>query len=184
VTSLWPSDHIRRPSGRCGRVKTPRRSRTPQTLGSFRPSPRPLLPASPLPPRDGDQGRRRHHGPPRRRARSPVRERAAVEWARGGELVRARGAVGIPERWRARDGSAHRRRRRTRAAGPRWYFPVEQGAPGDEVRVLLWWPVRVRVSGLGFWARGVMGSFTPKGLTRFLLTCLAIFLGLMLFPSF
>jgi hypothetical protein len=57
VLSLQPSDQIRRPSGRRGRVK-PRVAPVPRkTLGPFRLSPpRPLLPASPLPPRDG--GRR------------------------------------------------------------------------------------------------------------------------------
>jgi hypothetical protein len=52
------------------------------------------------------------------------------------------------------------------------------GAPGGEVGFFLLLlsfsfgdRARVRVStGLGFWARGVMGSITPKGLCLFLLS--------------
>jgi hypothetical protein len=55
------------------------------------------------------------------------------------------------------------------------------GAPGGKVGFFLarfGACARVRVS------TGWSGAFTPKGLTRFLLTCLAIYFGLMLFPSF
>jgi hypothetical protein len=51
---------------------------------------------------------------------------------------------------------------------------VEQVAPGDEVSLLscsIRASVRVRVSGLG---SGCVGSFTPKGLNRSLLSYLAI----------
>jgi hypothetical protein len=61
------------------------------------------------------------------------------------------------------------------------------GAPGGEVGFFLLLlscsigdRARVRVR----FSTGWSGAFAPKGLTRFLLSCLAICLGLMLFPSF
>jgi hypothetical protein len=79
--------------------KTPRRSRSPQTLGPFCVFLHSLLPR-PLPLASSSRRRRRRRrrrGPPRRRARSPVRERAAVEWARGGQLARAPRHGGYPQ---------------------------------------------------------------------------------------
>jgi hypothetical protein len=68
------------PSAVAAGTKSRSAARSPSNPRFTSPAPlRPLL----LPPRDGDRRRWRRRGPPRRRVRSPVRERAAVEWARG-----------------------------------------------------------------------------------------------------
>jgi hypothetical protein len=59
-----------------------------------------------------------------------------------------------------------RRRWSAGAPGPRRCYPVEQGAPGGEVSLLLSCPVRVRVRVRVRFCTGCLGAFTPKGLNR------------------